>query len=226
VAVDPHQCLGCHGEVTEKTSVSAGLRMSHKEVVAAGIPCTECHAQSGHTRKVFTATMDSCVTCHDSKTASAECDECHIGDPALTTIAGPGARGKGSGAYEYPAVRAASRTCDGCHDPERECDGCHGIRMPHTLQFTEGGHARAAAFDQKLRCWNCHDPQWCSNGGCHLALFQPTDGSTTHGRDWKQEHKRASFGAGCGCHSSRSSRRLPICYRCHDKDRSLLPVTY
>jgi hypothetical protein len=122
----------------------------------------------------------------------------------------------GTGNLEFPAVRAAKRECGGCHDQERECDPCHGIRMPHSLDFRGGGHARAAAFEKKLMCWKCHDPQFCSNTGCHNSAFNPDNGSTSHGRDWKQQHRIAAWDAGCVCHGAVNQRKVPMCTLCHD----------
>lgn len=223
VPIDSHACLRCHRKIT--SGVTKGtVRMSHGEVVDAGYPCVECHEKAGHTRARFTASMSSCLPCHDSRTASSGCSTCHTDDPGSANFLTSQTREKlGSGRFVYPAVRAANRNCGGCHNQERDCDGCHGIRMPHTFGFIEGGHAIAAAFERKLSCWKCHDPQTCS-GKCHTGAFDPKTGNTSHAAGWKQEHKQSSWDAGCVCHSNRGGRKEPICTRCHASDHSLLPV--
>jgi len=224
--VDSRPCLSCHREIGEESTVSAaGLKMSHKAVIEAGRPCVQCHEASGHTTDVYTGTMSTCVPCHDSKTASAQCPTCHEKNPdALAKEASP-ERTLGSKGFVYPAVRAANRECGGCHDQKKNCDPCHGIRMPHSREFKRGQHARNAAFSKKLSCWKCHDPQWCSNGGCHLSAFSPATGDTTHGENWRQLHSRAAWDAGCICHSQRGTDRTgPICTLCHLPNHDLAPI--
>ena len=227
VAVDSYSCLRCHRDVeSEIVTSQAGVLMSHEEVNEAGQPCSECHAATGHVEDAFTASMATCLPCHDSKTASSECSTCHTSDPgSVSFLAEQKRESLGSGGIVYPAVRASSRDCGGCHDQPKECDWCHGMRMPHTPQYKEGGHAIAAAFERKLVCWTCHDPQFCGASGCHASAFDPETGNTTHGVNWPQEHKAASWDAGCICHTQRSDRTAPICTLCHAPDHSLLPVT-
>jgi len=223
---DSGACLACHSEVESGVTTTAeGLRMSHAEVIEAALPCTSCHEGSGHVAKSAAVSMSECLQCHDERVASAECTVCHAQSPSSTVVVTGGSGNLSGTDYVYPAVRAAKQNCGGCHDEKRECDPCHGIRMPHTRDFREGAHARAAAFEAKFLCWKCHDPQWCSNGGCHGAVFYAETGDTTHGSDWKQEHKQAAWGAGCVCHQGRSNRDYPICQRCHAKNRELLPIT-
>ncbi len=221
--VDSSTCVRCHSDVLEESVLSeSGVAMSHKEVVAGAIPCTECHARSGHEASSGSISMSDCVGCHDSQTASAECSSCHQKDPVAAGFADQGAGLiRGGGDFQYPAVRAANRDCGACHDLVAYCDGCHGIRMPHSEEFKEGGHARAAAFELKLQCGDCHDPVDC--GRCHTS-FNATDGSSTHGGDWRSGHTTAGWDAGCGCHSGRSPRDYPICYRCHNQDHSLKKI--
>jgi hypothetical protein len=231
VAVRSDACLRCHRDVRSGSVVSktTGVTMSHAEVLAGGVPCSECHARTGHDADAFTATMSACLPCHDAKTASAECETCHTTDPSVVPVrraeTTEGADVRGSGKYKYPAVRAAKRECGGCHDEEKTCDPCHGIRMPHTKGFKEGGHARNAAFEGKRVCWRCHDPQWCGSPACHRAAFDPVTGATAHGANWKAEHKRSDWAGGCVCHSQRGGSRgnESMCTLCHGPDRRLLP---
>ena len=224
VAVDSYVCLRCHRNVrSEIVTSAAGVAMSHKEVIEGGLPCSECHAASGHVEKAFTASMSTCLPCHDTKTASTECSTCHTRDPGTISFAASQTRENlGSGRIVYPAVRAANRECGGCHDQATECDTCHGIRMPHSNGFIEGDHAIAAAFDRKVVCWTCHDPQSC--GSCHAGAMDPAGAYSSHGFNWKQEHQAASWNSGCVCHSG-TGHAEPMCTLCHAPDHSLLPVT-
>jgi hypothetical protein len=226
VAVDSATCLGCHGAVKDKIITSkAGVRMSHDEVITGGQPCSVCHKDSGHTKKVFTSSMSTCLPCHDSKRASSTCATCHTADPgSIGFAAGEARKELGSGKIVYPAVRAANRRCNGCHNMARDCDSCHGVMMPHSNAFIEGGHARPAAFTGKVKCWKCHDPQWCSTG-CHGA-FSPDGLRSGHaGDNWVNEHKAADWSGGCVCHSQRGQRKGSMCFLCHDpKTHALLPI--
>ncbi len=207
-------CLRCHGAIRKGVAeTTRGVKVSHAEILSAGLPCTDCHSEAGHSKRAYTASMSKCVTCHNDKTASAKCATCHTKDPVSATFAsGESTATLGSGKIVYPAVRAANRDCGGCHDQAKECDTCHGIRMPHSVAFIEGGHARAAAFEAKLACFRCHDPVIC--GRCHTS-FDPRTGVSAHGANWKQEHKASSPDAGCPCHNQRSTRTKPICTLCH-----------
>lgn len=226
--VDSDECLWCHEDVAHQTiETERGILMSHKEVVTEGLPCQTCHDAAGHDPDGFTGSMSSCVVCHDGDTAATECSTCHARDPGAAAIAASAdqqARGvSGTGRITYPAVRAAKRECGGCHDQETQCDYCHGLRMPHSAEFKQGLHARTAAFERKGVCWTCHDPQWCSLGGCHRgSSFNPADGTAGHAAGWKAQHSRTRWDSGCICHS-RTSRTEPMCTLCHASDGSLLP---
>ncbi len=222
--VDSRACLGCHRDVTRATTMSStGVRVSHKELLAVAIPCTECHPRAGHDRRAFQRSMSACITCHDGQTASAECPTCHSKDPVASKFASAeSTRTIGTGRIDYPAVRAADRDCSGCHDLARQCDACHGVRMPHSPGFMKSGHARAAAFGRKTVCFRCHLMTDC--GTCHSAPFDPETGLGGHA-NWEAEHKASAWDAGCVCHQSRSSRKSPICELCHDAGtHALLPI--
>lgn len=217
-------CVRCHDDILDDTVItSRGLAVAHEHFTASGTPCTRCHARIGHAKSNTTVSMSDCVVCHDTRTASAECETCHRQDPVASAFRDD-RTGKvsGTGAVVYPVARAANRRCTTCHDMEERCDPCHGgIRMPHTRGFIEGEHAVAAAYDRKLTCFKCHDPVDC--GQCHGG-FNPTSGQSTHGAAWKSEHKTSRWNAGCVCHDKKSARTAPICFRCHETDRSLKPI--
>ncbi|MDI6901755.1 MAG: hypothetical protein QMC79_08700 [Anaerosomatales bacterium] len=206
----PAGCLGCHGDVLDEVTESpAGIRMSHREPVSAGMSCTECHRTVGHTERRSEATMSQCLPCHDAEQASADCETCHVLDPLTQGIASEeSTKTLGSGRVVYPTVPIDRRECSGCHDEESECDTCHGLRMPHSEEFIEGDHASAAAFERKELCYRCHEVWECNS--CHRNF-------DAHGLNWKYEHRASAWDAGCTCHQFRSDRDYPICYRCHDR---------
>ena len=225
VPVESSACLHCHRSIRRGVVVSSsGTRMSHAEVIAAGEACTSCHVAMGHREQAYTKSMSGCVTCHDTRTASATCTTCHSTDPLAARVDTESTATVGSGDIVYPAVRAANRDCAGCHNVVKDCDPCHGgIRMPHSPEFKAGGHAVNAAFERKTACWRCHDPQVCA-ADCHTSFS--ADGASSHGKPakWRLEHQASSWTAGCGCHAGRSQRDYPICYRCHDRStKQVLP---
>lgn len=214
-SVDSSRCLSCHRNRIVKGVVigEKGIAMSHAELLTAGTPCTRCHRRTGHDVGASTAQMSDCIACHDTTTASAECDTCHRKDPSASVFTQVSSgRIVGTGHITYPAVRAARRECGLCHNEAKSCDPCHGIRLPHSKAFVEGGHSMPAAFERKLACYKCHEAAEC--GRCHSG-FNPKTGISTHGAGWKTEHQSSSWRSGCLCHATHSTRTQPLCIRCH-----------
>jgi len=202
------RCLECHRDVVEKTLVGPEfVRISHKEIVAAGSDCTDCHAGQGHSEGSLSEGMPACLRCHDDQKASAACPTCHPkGDEA--SISSPVKK------FGSPVLLPARIDCGGCHE-QTKCDNCHGIRMPHPDGFaTPKQHAKLAAFEKKdVRCAKCHAVNDCV-GPCH-------GGFDAHGSDWKHLHKYSPVNPGksCGCHDT-----ADFCLLCHDKGIRPLPV--
>jgi len=161
-------CLSCHeseiGGVT--LNEDRGLKMSHAEPLEASAACLDCHAPVQGIVSVHTAGMDPCLICHDSKTASSECQTCH--DQATTLAAR--ARTVSLQAVQIPDVK-----CGGCHDEKKDCDTCHGMRMPHTSVFKAGAHARAGAvnfwFEDGETCGKCHTETRRPCTKCHTTML-------------------------------------------------------
>ncbi len=218
VPVQSAACLSCHDDVARNTVTTAsGLRVSHKEIIAAGKPCNLCHPNSGHIKQSYSRGMGACIVCHDGTTASAECSVCHVRSAAqINGKPGQPADELGGGEYTYAAVNAANRNCAGCHDVVNKCDPCHGgIRMPHPPEFVNGGHAMTAAFDGKQKCWKCHDSTTDCVSPCHQGFSEK--GVSGHPPNWKTEHTRNPRDSGCGCHANRTGRTTPFCPVCHTK---------
>lgn len=199
VPVASERCLDCHADRLKKTFVDPelGVAMSHVEPVRAGWTCLDCHYSPRHASMKVRTAMTKCLSCHDSKVASAKCDTCHKKDAVLASTV--------RRERVFPKVELVTRDCEGCHDSAR-CDACHKIRMPHSDAFFER-HAKYAAFEKKALCFEkCHTSRDC--GGCHAPFDKG------HVPNWKQEHKKLPKDSICGtCHKGHSGS---ICDVCHD----------
>lgn len=210
-AVPSSACLGCHsaaisGVVTVKAQA---VRVSHKEPVAAGAQCVDCHALVRGAVSATTVGMSPCLRCHDGRTASSTCTTCHTGDiavavrPSAETTVGP-------------QDLIGTPNCYTCHQPQ-PCDACHGIRMPHTQEFMQHGHARAAALDYWFgggkTCSRCHTATRNPCSKCHADL--PGHGM---GPSWAAGHQYGSpTNCSVGCHGNKTGNGTrSMCSFCHD----------
>jgi len=196
VTIPGSRCLHCHKKIlTSSIEATGGIRMDHAAPVTAGVACSECHPETGHAVKLPSrpSRMQVCLRCHDDVSAPSVCESCHVGDignqPVFSRI--------------YRKTLLPQPTCGGCH-AETSCDSCHGLRMPHSQDFVEGGHARQAGFDLKILCWRCHAQTDC--GQCHGNW-------DAHGPDFAQRHQSKPRDSACyGCHDAHEG---PFCDRCH-----------
>lgn len=204
-------CLRCHGDVFNRIVVGEReIKVQHKDLISSGILCTNCHPDVAHEakgKKVFA--MNSCLTCHDNKTAKADCGTCHIQDigyKAARTL------------EDWPKVKVARITCTGCHKPKttENCISCHGLELPHAERFKQR-HAMHSEETQGRLCYKCHwekmgDKRMC---GCHSSEGE------IHGAPerWYFNHRSVASnnGAGCNCHG------LSFCGRCHDDPKQVYP---
>lgn len=172
--VPPQRCLECHGDIRNGAIQGKNaVRMSHKEVLAAGSDCGDCHANRGHEVAGLTAGMSQCLRCHNGATASSECQVCHP--------RGAEASIERSQAFGDSVDLPSRPSCGGCHSLKK-CDACHVVRMPHSENFKEPTqHAMLAAFDKKERaCFRCHAPVDCTK--CHRDF-------AAHVIGWEEKHK-------------------------------------
>lgn len=211
IPVASEGCSGCHEEQIAQTTTNAelGIKVSHIEPLAAGAECVDCHALRDGVVSVRTVGHDPCLRCHGTAGVSEDCDVCHTGDPAGTTLAYDSARGV------YAKRQITDLTCGGCHSQEK-CDDCHGIRMPHSQAFKSYGHARIAAeyiWSGRLDvCETCHykDHNECAN--CHSGVFP------SHAPSFQYEHPSASASQ-CVCHINDDLVANPdrsFCDLCHE----------
>ena len=207
-------CNQCHATAIEGTieNEKRGVLVSHVEPLDAGMRCVDCHSLNQGLVGDGIGGMSSCVACHDNVTASATCTDCHVQDVSVASSANRPA------AQSIADVQIPVPDCGGCHNMATQCDPCHGgIRLPHSQEFVERGHAREAALDYWTgdgnTCFQCHTKTRNSCGNCHRGEFW------SHGRDNYIVHRGAApDGSSCAaCHSG-TKGAVPernFCLLCH-----------
>jgi hypothetical protein len=169
-------CSSCHAAALKgvATNETRGLKVSHKEPMAASATCIDCHALRAGAVGAHNAGMTPCLRCHDAKHASAECDTCHD----ERTASAARARTTSFSDVQIPYV-----SCGGCHNEKRDCDTCHGIRLPHSPEFMAYAHARAGAVDFWYNggktCSRCHTASRRPCQRCHGTLLGRGHGTGT-----------------------------------------------
>jgi len=204
-AVPAERCLTCHALIQRDvvTVADLGVRMSHKEPLAGGMTCGDCHEAAGHGGTLAKG-MAPCIACHDGKKASSACTSCHVSDTSKAVRASDRRR-------MFPRITVVATDCGGCHD-QKTCDNCHGLRMPHAERFVKWEHARYAGFEKKQVCWRCHSTADC--GTCHSDFG-------AHSPDWVTRHRLESRASQCGCHwprmpeDAKVATRGSFCALCH-----------
>jgi len=93
--VQSSSCIRCHKDIPAQQALPEGsrkaqlLNMSHKEPVAAGMDCIQCHPQYSmptDARALADQRMTLCLKCHNGNQAAADCTTCHRKDPASQVI--------------------------------------------------------------------------------------------------------------------------------------------
>lgn len=200
-------CLKCHDDIRRGTVRSNGLVMSHKEVIAARLPCAECHRKAVHGagRRYGAAGMETCLKCHLEEGADISCKSCHTGNPArrkakeLTpwrVAHGPEVE-KNHGLLD-------TQLCSVCHATQY-CFRCHKVRdLPHSPGWLNL-HGAVAKRTEK-DCLSCHRKSACEK--CHTVKMP-------HGNDWLKNHSSVAKKQGkdicLGCHMDRG------CDECHQR---------
>lgn len=210
--VGSSRCRACHRDVAETTREVHGVRVSHREPLAAGVGCTACHSDAGHeSSSTIQASaengvaptrgrrmMDRCVVCHDGARAPAGCSYCHDANPSdVVRIDSAGLPRAG-----------IDVTCEGCHSAKTaaSCVRCHGLVLPHPPEFF-GQHARLSNENPSL-CARCHTAAaTVTPCGCHS---EPNEHGTYS--QWFPRHAayaRTNWPGGCRCHND------SFCLMCH-----------
>ncbi len=162
-------CSSCHQEALAGVAmnVTRGLKISHKEPLAASATCIDCHKLGAGVVGAHNAGMTPCLRCHDANQASAKCVTCHDEKAAAAARARTAS---------FADVQIPELSCGGCHNQKKECDSCHGgVRLPHSLEFRMYAHARAGAVDFWYNggktCRRCHTASTRPCQTCHGALL-------------------------------------------------------
>lgn len=208
-AIEDESCFACHHAIESRVVSRYSVKVSHKEFLAAGFGCMECHGGVGHKRGkglVGKPTMDKCILCHDGRKAANRCSFCHLGNktkrPRMAIA-------------DFPRVWVSKRDCEGCHSTTK-CTQCHGIYMPHPVGFNTGkSHARLA-FTNKSLCWRCHETGDCLR--CHSQVG-------THGPKWVAQHGITATPQTCNmchhqnnvAHTKDAAPSAYFCDNCHAK---------
>lgn len=209
-------CLSCHHDQISGTfnNRTQGVLVSHKEPLAAGAQCVDCHVLASGAVSARTVGMAPCLRCHNGKTAKAGCAVCHTGDPALAI--------RSTVTSSTASVLVPNPQCGSCHTDMTKCDACHGVRMPHSVEFQKYGHARPAALEiwttgSAKSCSKCHYPghNGCVAPACHLMAF-PAHPSPT----WRTMHTLSPWSGSataCSCHTWNSwdHNGMTYCEICH-----------
>jgi len=207
-------CGRCHATTVRSTVTvpPQGVRVSHKEPLAAGAECLDCHEMSMGVVSDNTVGMAPCLRCHDGKKVERDCSYCHTKDPgaAARSVSATGNRSRD---------RVGEPDCGGCHDQAKECDSCHGIRMPHTQEFKAWAHARDGVADLWFTdgrvCGKCHTPRRNPCSKCHMAFpNHPV-------REFPVLHAASDpAGGACQCHSAKAYMvGRNMCGLCHAQYR-------
>lgn len=228
--VDSSSCRSCHEEVVTTTTENErrGIRVSHKEPVAAGARCIDCHRPNevGVISGAYGG-MNPCMRCHDGVQESNDCAVCHTRDIGYSAIADR----MPSPLTAKELVSEPKSTCYTCHDPQ-PCDSCHGMRIPHSTEFIEGGHAyegvKSIWAESNGSCTQCHSKERnsCSKDTCHGPNFPyhygldknfPASHSTGH---WIRSGPGFATPSDLGCPNCHTRE---ICTTCHEA-RTPTPV--
>ncbi|MCL2332534.1 MAG: hypothetical protein FWC54_03485 [Actinomycetia bacterium] len=152
-------CMNCHNKKVSSTFVATNLgdnhiSMSHTGLQAASMPCSRCHNMTTARSPVaLPGTMNTCLICHNGKTAADACTTCHVNTPRKTIVSS----GPSPDNADLLVTANPRSSCYTCHAKDAaRCDGCHGLRIPHPDNF-ESGHPTAVLLYGLNTCMRCHD---------------------------------------------------------------------
>lgn len=188
---------------------------SHATEAHAGEPCSTCHGETAseettgvppaaRSHDVSLPSMALCFKCHDGKSVTAECFECHLTNRKDRK---PGFHDGLWPRHHKQAAEAEAYKCALCH-VQSDCKGCHSERKPisHTARFERSTHGRMATHDRQS-CATCHDTSFCEN--CHS---QPPPDHTPAFRAGAG-HRQAALVRGRSCVVCHSFE--DVCAECH-----------
>jgi hypothetical protein len=163
----------------------ARIRFPHAKHVGAASAgaCTTCHASGKSAGEPVMPSMQSCLSCHDGKTAPDQCTTCHITDPStrrLKTIWGRDPAGRRTLKPDNHEVDWLKRhgaiaksngvECASCHR-EADCATCHTESLQKPWQVHPPNYTTMHAIDARSSgrgdCTDCHTvDSFCTS--CHM----------------------------------------------------------
>ncbi len=244
-----NNCLMCHTQESNITPVShpqQELIFSHEHhATDQKIECQLCHASidtTSSSAEMPVPSMTTCVSCHEEKQASKNCESCHRNFVSLV----PDDHRSGNFKKDHRMVTRLGMikvSCSSCHG-ESFCQDCHtGTELqgfgftndlmtepnPRSSTDDSPGQQRLQevhslnyrfthgieAKSKAIDCFNCHEQQtFCTP--CHKA-----GGDITQQRFKPASHNVAGFttlgkGSGGGLHAEEARRDLETCASCHE----------
>lgn len=216
IEVSNASCLYCHRkQIQATTRGKSGVRMSHREPLAEGYRCAECHLKDSHpSGKLSKGFFDMliCFECHNGVKAENKCSHCHLRDDFAVT------------GNDYPTAyklvhrdlsshgKFPLRSCGNCHDMSF-CASCHvmisqyRIALPHPQDWL-GIHGKTTNRENVRACYACHDKKLCLD--CHgLEMPHPENYLRVHIDDARKHQEEKCY----KCHEKRG------CDFCHENHR-------
>ena len=251
--VDPKSaCEDCHKNFDRKLQKdppkasfpTANLLFNHKVHKDNKIACDTCHNSSvtntmkevGLATRLQLPKMETCLSCHDGKTAPSACSTCHVSDStgriAQQFASGPlrPLQGDPFGVDHGPRFEFTHGTrakldrgiCMECHT-EGSCAQCHdGLQKPLAVHPNDyiTLHPVQARMDS-LRCEGCHRFQsFCA--ACHERSGIGLDSDPTlRARNVRVHPDYATWvdpPYGPNHHSIAASRDIKSCMSCHREE--------
>ncbi|HZD59199.1 MAG TPA: NapC/NirT family cytochrome c [Anaerolineae bacterium] len=153
-------CGKCH-TFNRTMAFGGGLNVPHKLHIEKGLMCTTCHSRVVHGEgdvKSRKPKMETCMVCHDGKTAPNRCTVCH------TKLAVP-TNHKQANWLQVHGQMSKTMNCNKCHNWKPGwCMQCHNKKPQSHLTMWRTNHGARAKADRK-GCNACHKPDFCMN--CH-----------------------------------------------------------
>ena len=188
-------CATCHvGAIGRRVTATVRMppaRLNFSHAAHVETPCETCH---GDMSKVRLATVlqlpdeDTCLNCHDGKSASDDCATCHP--------AGPSGKLLTRAFDDMTAPRLIPRA------------DSHWAAAAHDLNFVQD-HAGVAKSNPEM-CRSCHEEDSCLD--CHSGVTRPM---RIHAPDYLTRHGLDAKGQGSDCQSCH--RLQSDCLACHER---------
>lgn len=225
---DENNCKQCHSNPEEPQAVPRiekySKKFPHQKHLATGLTCDNCHGdikELESTVAQILPTMTECIACHQEKTASTQCETCHLPNENLKPLShSPNFIHTHSDLARNDATDiSGNKKCSTCHQTNF-CQDCHEgdnlDRRTHPLnyQFT---HALQAQGKEK-ECSTCHtERSFCID--CHrdnqIMPHNHVAGWALPNVGGRHKDEAANDLESCmACHEQNAEQ---ICQKCHGK---------